>query len=127
MAAHNLHPLPSKLSYFNFHPPEVVGRYRAPQLQVDENYSYWSNLKPNIFKSWCLKTHFIPTNSDFIGYCRDSGERVNPIFFEKFYKCFEPFGLSNNLQAYYKASVGSIPCSWCKKAKLIYMYVQYLS
>ena len=24
--------------YFNFHPLEVVSRYRDPQLQVDENY-----------------------------------------------------------------------------------------
>ena len=26
------------LYYFNFHPLEVVSRYREPQLQVDENY-----------------------------------------------------------------------------------------
>ena len=32
-------PLPAKLFYLNFHPLEVVSRYRDPQLQVDENYS----------------------------------------------------------------------------------------
>ena len=30
---------PAKLIYLNFHPLEVVSRYRDPQLQVDENYS----------------------------------------------------------------------------------------
>ena len=29
---------PAKLIYLNFHPPEVVSRYRNPQLQVGENY-----------------------------------------------------------------------------------------
>ena len=31
-------PRPAKLIYLNFHPLEVVSRYRDPQLQVDENY-----------------------------------------------------------------------------------------
>ena len=31
---------PAKLSYLNFHPLEVVSRYRDTQLQVGENYSY---------------------------------------------------------------------------------------
>ena len=35
-----INPLPAKLSYLNFHPLEVVSRYRDPQLQVGENYSY---------------------------------------------------------------------------------------
>ena len=30
--------LSANLSYFNFHQPEVVSRYRDPQLQVCENY-----------------------------------------------------------------------------------------
>ena len=29
----------------NFHPLEVVSRYRDPQLQVAENYSYLFNLR----------------------------------------------------------------------------------
>ena len=32
-----LNPLPFKVSYLNFHPLEVVSRYRDPQLQVGEN------------------------------------------------------------------------------------------
>ena len=36
----------------NFHPLEVVSRYRDPQLQVGENYSYKFNLRPNIRKSY---------------------------------------------------------------------------
>ena len=30
----------AKLSYFNFHPLETVSRYRDPQLQAGENYTY---------------------------------------------------------------------------------------
>ena len=33
---------PAKHSYRNFHPLEVVSRYRDPQLQVGENYLYMS-------------------------------------------------------------------------------------
>ena len=33
----------SKLFYLNIH--------RDPQLQMDENYSYFLNLRPNIYKS----------------------------------------------------------------------------
>ena len=44
------------------HSLEVVSLYHDPQLQVDENYSYLLNLWPNICKSWCLNTHFIPKN-----------------------------------------------------------------
>ena len=32
-----LNPYPAELIYLNFHPPEVVSRYRDPQLQVPEN------------------------------------------------------------------------------------------
>ena len=31
-------------SLFNIHPRKVVSRYRDPQHQVGENYSYLSNL-----------------------------------------------------------------------------------
>ena len=37
------HPHPAKLIYLNFHPLEVVSRYRDPQLQVAENYSFLFN------------------------------------------------------------------------------------
>ena len=55
-----------KLIYLNFHPLEVVFRYRDPQPQVAENYSYLFNLDTHICKSGCLDTHFIPNNSDLI-------------------------------------------------------------
>ena len=35
-------PYPAKLFYLNFHPLVVVSRYRDPQPQVVENYSYSS-------------------------------------------------------------------------------------
>ena len=50
---------PAKLIYLNFHPLEIVSRYRDLQLQVAEHYSYLFNLSTNICKSWCLDTHFI--------------------------------------------------------------------
>ena len=42
--------------YLNFYPLEIVSRYRDPQLQVIENYSYVFNLSTNICKSCCLDT-----------------------------------------------------------------------
>ena len=57
---------PAKLIYLNFQPLEVVSRYRDPQLQVAENYSYWLNLSTNIHKSWCLNTFCIPNNCDLV-------------------------------------------------------------
>ena len=53
------------LTYLNFHPFEVVSRYRDPQLQVGENCSYLFHLRPNISKSICFSTH--PDNSDLFG------------------------------------------------------------
>ena len=37
--------LTSKLNHLNFHPLELVSRYRDPQLQVGENYSHLFNLR----------------------------------------------------------------------------------
>ena len=45
-----LNPLHVNLSYFNFHPLEVVSRYRDPQLQVGEITPVF-NLRPIICKS----------------------------------------------------------------------------
>ena len=39
---------PAKLPYMNFHPLEVVSRYRVPQLQVAENY-FFCYLSTNIW------------------------------------------------------------------------------
>ena len=44
-------PYPAKLIHENFHPLKVVSRYRDPQLQVAENYSYLFNFGTNICKS----------------------------------------------------------------------------
>ena len=30
----------ARLSYLNFHPLEIVSRYRDPQVQAGENYTY---------------------------------------------------------------------------------------
>ena len=38
--AKSLNPYPAKVIYLNFQPLEVVSRYRDPQPQVIENYSY---------------------------------------------------------------------------------------
>ena len=46
-----INPFPAKLIYLNFHPLEVVSRYRDPQLQAAENYSYLFNLSTDICKS----------------------------------------------------------------------------
>ena len=46
-----INPCPAKLIYLNFHPLEVVSRYRDPQLQVAENCSYFFYLSINICKS----------------------------------------------------------------------------
>ena len=45
-----INPFLAKLSHLNFHPLEVVSRYRDPQLQVEENYSYLFNLRPKHFQ-----------------------------------------------------------------------------
>ena len=51
----NINPLTAKLFNLNFHPLEVVSRWRDPQLQVIENYSdltKWRSLFSNI-TDWC--------------------------------------------------------------------------
>ena len=61
----HINPYSTKSDNLNFHRLEVVSRYRDPQLQVGENYSYLFKLRPNICKFWCLN-RFIPCNSDLI-------------------------------------------------------------
>ena len=46
-----VNPYPAKVICLNFQPLEVVSRYRDPQPQVVENYSYLFNLGPNIYRS----------------------------------------------------------------------------
>ena len=57
-------PWSAKVNNLNFYPLEVVGRYRDPQLQVGENYSYLLNVRLNIYKYGCLHTHLIPYKCD---------------------------------------------------------------
>ena len=53
----------SKLNNIHFHPLEVVSRYRKPQLQVRENYSYLCSLRPNI----CQPSHSFRSQSQIFG------------------------------------------------------------
>ena len=46
-----VNPYLAKLIYLNFQPLELVSRYRDPQPQVDEVYSFLFNLSPKTFKS----------------------------------------------------------------------------
>ena len=55
----------TKLKNLNFHPLEVVSRYRDPQLQVGENYSYLYNLNQNICDLDFL-LFFSPSNFSFL-------------------------------------------------------------
>ena len=43
-------PSTAKLFNINIHPPEVLSRWRDPQLQVSENYSDLTKWKLHIFK-----------------------------------------------------------------------------
>ena len=45
-----LNPLTAKLFNWNFHPPEVVTRWRDPQLQVSKNYSDLIKMEVNKFQ-----------------------------------------------------------------------------
>ena len=54
-----INPLPTKLFNENFHPLEVVSRWRDPQLQVSENYSDLKQWRSTIFKSNWLVLRFI--------------------------------------------------------------------
>ena len=52
-------PLTAKLFNLNFHPLEVVSRWRDPQLQVSENYSNMTKSRSTVFKYCWLMSHFI--------------------------------------------------------------------
>ena len=54
-----LNPLTAKLFNWNFHPLEVVSRWRDPQLQVSENYSVSTKWSLIVFKYCWLMSHFI--------------------------------------------------------------------
>ena len=54
-----INPLTAKLFNLNFHPLEVVSRWRDPQLQVIENYSDLTKWMSTFFKYCWLMSHFI--------------------------------------------------------------------
>ena len=56
----DINPYPPNLLYLNVQPLEVVSRYRDPQPQVVENYSYLFNLRPNIYKAVCYTAISFP-------------------------------------------------------------------
>ena len=83
----DFNPYPTKLIYLNFQPLEVVSRYRDPQPEVAENYSYLFNLRLSIYKYWCLNSHFIPNKSDLkrdlkrlLSWLAGKGLKQNVIF-----------------------------------------------
>ena len=55
----SLNPLTAKLFNLNFHPLEVVSRWRDPQLQVSENHSDLTKWTSTLFKSCWLMSNFI--------------------------------------------------------------------
>ena len=55
--SHN--PLTAKLLNLNFHPLEIVSRWRDPQLQVSENYADLTKWRSTLFKYCWLMSHFI--------------------------------------------------------------------
>ena len=54
-----INPLTAKLFNLNFHPLEVVSRWRDPQLQVSENYADLIKWRSTVFKYCWLMSHFI--------------------------------------------------------------------
>ena len=52
-------PLTAKLFNLNFHPLEVVSRWRDPQLQVSEKYSDLTKWRSTVFKYCWLMSHCI--------------------------------------------------------------------
>ena len=55
----HLNPITAKLFNLNFHPLEVVSRWRDPQLQVSENYSDLTIWRLTVFKYCWLISHSI--------------------------------------------------------------------
>ena len=54
-----VNPLTAKLFNLNFHPFEIVSRWRDPQLQVSENYSDLKKWRSTVFKYSWLMSYFV--------------------------------------------------------------------
>ena len=52
-------PLTAKLFNLNFHPLEVVSRWRDPQLQVSKNYVRFDKMEVNKFQILLIDVTFI--------------------------------------------------------------------
>ena len=78
-------PPPSK-SYFNFHPLEVLSRYRDPQLQVRKKSTKMLHFSVNICKSWCLLPNSI-TVSNFYALGKTLMNRLMPCMPDDCYSC----------------------------------------
>ena len=52
-------PLTAKKFDYNFHPLEVMSRWRDPQLQVSANYSDFTSRSSTIYKSCWLMSRFV--------------------------------------------------------------------
>ena len=57
----SFNPSTAKLFNLNFHPLEVVSRWRDPQLQVSENYSDLTKWRSTLFKSCWLMSLMVLT------------------------------------------------------------------
>ena len=55
-----------EVKWLNFQPLEVVDRGSETQPEVVNNYPYLFDLRPNIYKTLCLNSNFIPNNSGLI-------------------------------------------------------------
>ena len=58
-SSHTVNPLTAKLFNLNFHPLEVVSRWRDPQLQESENYSDLTKWRSTAVKYCWLMSYFI--------------------------------------------------------------------
>ena len=72
-----VNPYPAKWFYLIFQPLEDVSRYRDPQPEVVENYSYLLNMRPNIYKSFHSQYQWFNQliNRIIVDICRDQQAR----------------------------------------------------
>ena len=59
LQAGSSNPLTVKLFNLNFHPLEVVSRWRDPQLQVSENYTDLKKMEVNSFQILLVDVTFV--------------------------------------------------------------------
>ena len=84
--AHSVNPWRSELYNSNFHPLEVVSRYRDPKLQVSENFwdckiwvTSYNNSVSNVRYSSLLKTRYMGINNYKYYYCLHCTSKVKSL------------------------------------------------